>query len=142
MYISLVDADLPEECTEETVDTLFRIGEPDPARIALFTAAFDPPPIDGTEEALHSFWDHNIRKIIELLIPSESGKSPRNNKFNQLHTQTKKLHPDFGFLIKEVCLFRGEEKGMDCPGDPTRAELVDKLNWAYDPSPYILVSNP
>ena len=80
----------------------------------------------------HSFWDDNIRKLLEHLIPE--GKTIRNG--NQ-HTEKRKLRPDFGFLLKKICPFRGEEKGPDNSEDP-KAELADKLNWVYDSAPYML----
>ncbi|KAF8572904.1 hypothetical protein K439DRAFT_1643341 [Ramaria rubella] len=53
------------------------------------------------------------------------------------HAETKKMRPDFGFLVQNVCVFRGEEKGPENPEDP-RAELADKLMWVYNPAEYML----
>ncbi|KAF8576604.1 hypothetical protein K439DRAFT_646707 [Ramaria rubella] len=47
------------------------------------------------------------------------------------------MRPDFGFLVQNVCVFRGEEKGPENPEDP-RAELADKLMWVYNPAEYML----
>lgn len=49
---------------------------------------------------------------------------------------TGSLYPDYGFLINQFCVFRGEEKGPENFTDP-RKELMDKLQWAYDPAPYV-----
>ncbi|KAF8695002.1 hypothetical protein AX14_001918 [Amanita brunnescens Koide BX004] len=119
------------------LDTLFMIGVEVPALSIIFTAASRPPPSNGTECAFVSFWDDNIRKIIELLIPN--GTSIRND--NQ-HTETRNLRPSFGFLLGTACPLRGEEKGPGDVADP-RAELVDKLKadefgWVYNPAPFML----
>jgi hypothetical protein len=124
-------------CSKRDLDTLFMIGVEVPALSIIFTAASRPPPSNGTECAFVSFWDDNIRKIIELLIPN--GTSIRND--NQ-HTETRNLRPSFGFLLGTACPLRGEEKGPGEVADP-RAELVDKLKadefgWVYNPAPFML----
>jgi hypothetical protein len=100
----------------------------------LFYAAVmnNPPNNDATESAFHSFWDHNIREIMEALIPG--GISIRDSC---QHTSTDSRRPDFGFLYLNVCPFRGEEKSPTNTEDP-RAELREKMAWTYDPAPYVL----
>ena len=132
LYASLVSLLFPDKCDEDTIGTLFKIGELDPNLLLFFSAVATSSPVGGTEDSFHSFWDDNIRKPIELLIPT--GKSIRNS--NQ-HTETRNLHPDYGFLLKNVCSFRGEEKGPEDSDDP-KAELANKLNWVYEPAPYML----
>ena len=122
----------PDECSEDDIGTLFKIGEIDHRLLLFYEAVSRSPPENGTEHSFIFFWDSNIRAPIELLIPI--GQSIRNSKQN---TERQGLCPDYGFLIKKVCLFHGEEKGPEDPGDP-KAELADKLNWVYDPAPYIL----
>ena len=89
------------------------------------------PPDNGTEASFHSLWDDNIRKILEMLLPT--GIPIRDDS---LHTSTQKLRPDFGFLLNNICIFRGEEKSPSDTGDP-KAELCDNLTWIYSPAPYI-----
>ncbi|CAA7260723.1 unnamed protein product [Cyclocybe aegerita] len=132
MYNWLISYLPPDSCLDKDISTLFKIGEPDVIALAIFTTVCMPPPSSGTEDSFHSFWDRNIRHIIELLIPS--GKSIRNS--NQ-HTATRKLRPDYGFILQSICPFRGEEKGPENLEDP-KAELADKLNWVYNPAPYML----
>ena len=48
-----------------------------------------------------------------------------------------KLRPDFGFLLKTICLFRGEERGPENLDDP-RAEPADKPVRIYNPAPCML----
>ena len=96
----------PDICREDDLDTLFTIRESDSALVHINVAVAFPPPSDGTEASLISFWDDNIRKIVQLLVPS--GKSIRHSN---CHTETKNVRPDFGFLLNRVCLFRGEEMG-------------------------------
>ncbi|PPQ84849.1 hypothetical protein CVT25_004985 [Psilocybe cyanescens] len=132
MFKSLISMLLPDKCDEDTIKSLFTIGELDPNLVLFYSAVATPPPITGTEESFHSFWDDNIRKPIELLIPT--GKTIRNSSE---HTETRQLRPSFGFLIHKICPFRGEEKGPEKPEDP-KAELAGKLNWVYDPAHYML----
>jgi hypothetical protein len=90
------------------------------------------PNNDATESAFHSFWDSNIRGIMEALIPGGISIHDSNR-----HTSTDAQRPDFGFLYLDICLFRGEEKSPTNSEDP-RAELSDKMTWTYDPAPYVL----
>ncbi|CAG8845739.1 27155_t:CDS:2, partial [Racocetra persica] len=47
--------------------------------------------------------------------------------------------PDMVVLVRNTCLFRGEEKSREEAGDPSR-ELVDKINdWTYGDTPYYAV---
>ena len=120
----------------EHVQMLFRIDDHERAEslYALFYAAVmnSPPNHEATESAFVSFWDYNIRKILEALIPG--GISIRDS--NQ-HTSTDSKRPDFGFVYLSVCPFRGEEKSPTNAQDP-RAELSGKMDWTYDPAPYVL----
>ena len=122
-------------CFGADVETLFRVSDTEnsPVLYLLFynAVARPPPPDDGTEGSFISFWDDNVRKILELLVPS--GKSIRDSNH---HTYTKKLRPDYGFLLDNVCAFRGEEKSPTNRDDP-KAELSDKLTWVYSPAPYV-----
>ncbi|CAA7260626.1 unnamed protein product [Cyclocybe aegerita] len=113
-YRSLITRRLPDVCSEEDVQSLFRLGDiKDVNTICLITAALDPPPRGGTDNAFIKFWDANIRSVIETMIPY--GTSIRNS--NQ-HTETRNLRPDFGHLVSDKCVFRGEEKGPNNMGDP------------------------
>jgi len=97
-------------------------------------AIANSPPKTGAETAFYSFWDSNIHRILELLVPEGQGI-----RINNRHTETRNLRPDFGFLFlsRTIYPFRGEEKGSQNAEDP-RAELTTKLDWAYDPGPYML----
>lgn len=98
----------------------------------IFNIVSTPPPPDGTESSFHYFWDANIRNVLELLIPT--GRSIRDSNEN---TETGRLRPDFGFLVNGLCTFRGEEKAPGNTENP-KQELGNKLNWVYDPAPYVL----
>jgi hypothetical protein len=120
-------------CTQNDVELIFRLGTGNPLGDRLVTAIFaGPPPMDGTEDSFHSFWDINIRHILENVLPR--GRSIRNSNF---HTETGILRPNFAFLLKDLALFRGEEKPPGSRADP-KGELSEKLAWAYRPAPYIL----
>jgi hypothetical protein len=89
-------------------------------------------PENGTEGVFHSTWDDNISKILTFIL--SYAERIRNSNRN---TSMALKRPDYGLLVKGHCVFRGEEKGSDSSGDPAQ-ELVNKLEWSYDPLPYIL----
>jgi len=125
-----------DRANKERIGKLFRISEDEHSEglCALLTAAVAnaPPDHNGTESAFHTFWDLNVRAILQWLIPN--GVSIRDSNRN---TNTAAQRPDFGFLYLNVCAFRGEEKSPSNNENP-RAELSDKMTWTYDPAPYIL----
>jgi hypothetical protein len=88
-------------CYRDDVERLFRISDAEASEILhliFYNAAVQPaPPEDGTEASFHSFWDDNIRKILELLVPS--GKSIQDGR----HTSTPQNGLDYGFLKDNVC---------------------------------------
>jgi hypothetical protein len=127
---------LNDRIGRQEISTLFRIDDHERAE-ALYGAFFpglvkSPPNDDATEYAFVSFWDANIRNVMEALIPG--GVSIRDSN---RHTNTASQRPDFGFLYLDVCPFRGEEKSARNRED-ARAELSGKMRWIYDPAPYVL----
>jgi len=134
-FLGLINTTTPVAwCSRTDVESLFR-SESDLGYSALdkiFFVVSEPPPQSGTEASFHSFWDSNVRSILEILIPV--GRSIRDSS---RHTATGSLRPDYGFLLRKLCTFRGEEKPPDSNEDP-KAGLSNKLAWAYDPAPYVL----
>jgi hypothetical protein len=127
---------LPNDiCNEEHVGILFRKSnsEISPSLQAVLTSAITnpTPPESGTENSFIALWDDNVRRILDVLMPT--GTSIRDSCFS---TSTHKSRPDFGFVFHNLCLFRGEEKAATTAGDP-KAELCDKLAWIYSPAPYV-----
>jgi hypothetical protein len=122
-------------CYRDDVERLFRVSDAESSELlhlTFYNAAVQPaPPEDGTEASFISFWDANIREILEMLVPF--GKSIRDSSH---HTSTLTNRPDYGFLKDNVCPFRGEEKPSNSRDDP-KAELSDKLTWIYSPAPYV-----
>ncbi|THU75853.1 hypothetical protein K435DRAFT_813962 [Dendrothele bispora CBS 962.96] len=122
--------------TLEQANALFRSSDSEYAKeleiISLAAASTSPPPLNGTEDSYHMFWDDNIRKVVQIIVPS--GKAIWNSN---KHTATGILRPDFGFILDDHCPFRGEEKGPLNDEDP-RAELSQKLRWDYGSVPYVL----
>jgi len=135
-FESLISSPRADKCTPDDIGNLFKIGEPDPDVSCLFAAIFNPAPKGGSKKSFIYFWDSNIRRPLELLIPT--GKSIR---YSNEHTLTEKLRPDYGFLLKNICSFRGEEKGPEDRGNP-KAEMAEKLNWVYDDAPYVFGECP
>ncbi|KAI9455635.1 hypothetical protein HD554DRAFT_267293 [Boletus coccyginus] len=124
--------ELHDICTPNDVQLLFRPGHGGTRLDKIFWAVATSPPYDGTQPAFISFWDNNIRDIMELLLPT--GRSIRNSKE---HTATMRCRPDYAFLMNNLCPFRGEEKSPQSTAD-AKQELADKVAWAYDPAPYVL----
>jgi hypothetical protein len=119
----------------EQLEILFRVSTEERAKVVevpFVSAIESTPPVSGTEDLFHSTWDANISGILRLILPD--AEPIRNSNRN---TSTALKRPDYGFLIKNHCIVRGEEKGSESSGDPER-ELVDKLVWTYHPLPCIL----
>jgi len=81
---ALTSLTFPHEdvCLDADVKILFRIGEHRTliASEILSIISQGPPPDDGTESSFIFFWDFNIRRVLELLIPD--GKSIRESNEN------------------------------------------------------------
>ena len=123
------------ELTEEQLSTLFRVSEDEQASLieVLFmnVIAFEPPP-DGTEDRFHSTYDNSITRIIESIL--SNANTIRNSNRN---TSTALQWPDYGLLLNNHCIVRGEEEGTETGGNPEE-ELSSKLKWEQDPLQYIL----
>jgi hypothetical protein len=121
--------------TAEKLATLFRVSTDEcaPGVERLFLYAVDREcPESGTEDRFHSTWDENISNILTFILSyAQPIRSSNRN------TSTALKRPDYGLLIGNYCIFRGEEKGSNSSDDPAQ-ELTDKLKWDYDPLPYIL----
>ncbi|THU97186.1 hypothetical protein K435DRAFT_857810 [Dendrothele bispora CBS 962.96] len=120
-------------CTSDDIELLFRPSESETPLDKIFAVVADSPPTRGTVNAFISFWDQNVRAILELLLPE--GRSDRNSS---QHTATKSLYPDYVFLLGNICSFRGEERSPDDTGAHPKSKLRDKLEWVYAPAPYVL----
>jgi hypothetical protein len=122
-------------CYQEDVEKLFRVSDVDTSILLhqfFYNAAFKCAPLDnGAEASFISFWDRNVREILEVLLPQ--GKSIRDSN---LQTSARKLRPDYGFLMDNFCPFRGEETSLSSNTNP-KSELSEKLTWVYSPAPYI-----
>ena len=119
-------------CTLDDIEHLFRVGHSHTQLDRFFWTIMGNPPCGGTEASFHHFWDKNIREVVECLVPT--GRSIRNSSE---HTVTMTCHPDYAFLIDNLCPFQGEEQSPDSIVDP-KQELADKIVWIYDPAPYVL----
>jgi hypothetical protein len=131
-FDELLGDPIDETCSEEEVAILFRrvdIGSI--SLLALFyLAAATSPTTPGPKEYIHSFWDENIKKILEVML--QERHSIRKSNANKLTRD-----PGFGLLVRNVCVFRGEELPRLHQED-ARSVLVDKLAWVYQPAEYLL----
>jgi hypothetical protein len=127
------DRVLDDFCTQSNVELLFRLGVGNILCDKIVATIVEgSPPMDGTENSFHSFWDRNLCEILEIILPR--GRSIPNSNRN---TETGVLRPDYAFLLKLLALFRGEEKSPSNRNNPKK-ELSEKLLWVYRPAPYIL----
>jgi len=133
----LVTESIPEHaCTAEDLELLFTLSEDETAVaiLDLLKPAIKLGPVDpsGTELSLISFWDGNIRGVLQRIL-GVAGIRDSNQS-----TCTGSLRPGFGLLLANSCVFRGEEKRLAFTGTHPRDELQNKTRWVYDPAPYIL----
>jgi hypothetical protein len=131
-------ADPRSYCSPEDLQRLFKPGANDRAEYMLSNIVyralnFAPPDGDSTESSFHSFWDDNIRWILESVFTAS-----RTIRYSNMHTSTGLLRPDFGLLLRGNCAFRGEEKAPGFTGRHPKDELIEKLRWTYYPALYIL----
>lgn len=124
-------------CSEDDLRRIFRVSEDEEAdylwtilKTAIVAGA---PDGDGTDASFISFWDDNIRKILNATFAPN--KIVRDNNRD---TSTNRQRPNFGFLKHGVCIFRGEEKPPHYSGNHPKDELFQKLIWTYRPAPWIL----
>ncbi|CAG8770788.1 12051_t:CDS:2, partial [Acaulospora colombiana] len=139
-FDSLVSPWYPEspelELKAEELKTLFRVSEDERANFLharIMIVLISQPPESGTEASFHYTWDSNISQIIKTII---SNGSPIRD--NNRDTNTALKRPDYGFLVKKYCLFRGEEKAPDSSDDPKKELRVKLVDFSYQPLKYIL----
>ncbi|KAG8810560.1 hypothetical protein FRC18_003997, partial [Serendipita sp. 400] len=135
--VTIYNPDSPKsELRAENVAALFRDTDDEEAHSILVTfesALAWSPPASRTESAFHAIWDNNISRIIGTVL--FDGNFIRDSDQN---TNTALKRPDYGFLIKKYCLFRGEEKPPDSSDNP-KQELIEKLvDFPYQPLKFIL----
>jgi len=122
--------------TDQELLTLFRVSTNEHAyrgSLLFMNAISSTPPLTGTEDLFHSTYDNNISSIVKFIL---GRVTPIRN--SNRGTSTALQRPDYGLLVNENCILRGEEKGSDSAGDPKR-ELVDKIvQWKWHPLRYIL----
>ncbi len=111
-------------CSAEDLELLFKQSEDETAVaiLDLLKPAITRDPVNpsGTEISLVSFWDRNIRDILERCLGVAS------IRVNNQGTESARLQPDFGLLLANVCVFRGEEKRIEFTGMHPRDELKVK----------------
>ncbi|KAG8811075.1 hypothetical protein FRC19_004115 [Serendipita sp. 401] len=135
--VTTYNPDAPKgELGAEKVAALFRVNEEEEAdsiHILLAYVLGWTPQTSGTESAFHAIWDVNISRIMGTILLD--GKFIRDSNQN---TNTALKRPDYGFLVRKYCLFRGEEKSPDSSDNPEQ-ELIEKLvDFPYQPLKFIL----
>ena len=133
----LVSESIPgHACSAEDLELLFTQSE-DETAVAIVnllkpTITREPVNPGGTEISLVSFWDRNIRDILERCLGVAGIRDSNQGMENGMS------QPGFGLLLANVCVFRGEEKRLVFTGMHPRDELKFKTRWVYNPAPYIL----
>ena len=119
----------------EGLRSIWRVSDneqaPDLAMRTILFVIENTPPSGETEAAFHKFWDNLIDDTLHIAQP---GKTFRDTDRNM---STGMARPDYGFCMRGHCLFRGEEKAPGSKQNP-KDELITKLEWSYDPLPFIL----
>jgi hypothetical protein len=123
------------ELRAEQVATLFRVSDEEKAHDihnVLEYALMRSSRMTGSKAAFHSTWDVNIAEIFRIIL--RDGEDFRGSN---LESDADLEIPDYGFLVKNSCLFRGEEAAPGSEEEPG-FELLNKLFYTYEPLEYIL----
>ncbi|KIK09119.1 hypothetical protein K443DRAFT_808 [Laccaria amethystina LaAM-08-1] len=111
-------------CTAEDLELLFKQSEDETAIsiLDILKTAIKEGPVDpsGTEKSLISFWDANIRNILQRCLDVAGIRDSNQG------TETGSLQPNFGLILAHVYVFRGEEKRLIFTGTHPRDELKFK----------------
>jgi len=115
---------------------LFRVSEEDTAPLIHQHVASrvieNRPQTHGTEQSFIGFWDDLICRTLRLVL---QGNFIRNSNRS---TSTDLFRPDFGYLMRGHCLFRGEEKAPESRGEPIKELKAKIVDWTYGILDYIL----
>ncbi|GBC04666.1 hypothetical protein RclHR1_00580031 [Rhizophagus clarus] len=136
-FDTLISDDLIDGCSPDHLEILFRVSETESALKLFFSMLAAPifhktPLVDGTEYSFIGFWDNNIRNPLEHLIPDCLSIRNSNKR-----TNARDDRPGYALILKNICLFRGEESSFTNI-ENTKSGLRNKLEWTYDPAPYVL----
>ncbi|KAE8972908.1 hypothetical protein PR002_g26364 [Phytophthora rubi] len=85
-----------------------------------------------TESSYHIVWDFVIRNVLDHIF-----SRARIDRDSDIGSSTRKKHPDFFFILNDVCVFRGEESSPDVSINVPTAELCSNLEWEYGSVPYV-----
>jgi len=133
-FKSMLSSSSQDICERQHLECVFTISDAyinHSLTIWFVSAVLEPPSATSTENIYHAFWDQNISKPLQVVIPEATSRREKN-----WFTETRR--PDYTLIIEAKCPFRGEEKSPENPGNP-KTELIEKLvGWRYHPAPYIL----
>jgi len=132
----LVGEEFPDHaCCDQDLELLFKQREDKTAgpirnllKLAITNGPLDP---DSTEESLYRFWDDNIRRILVRCLNANGIRHGGEGE------EPGQFRPDFGLLLADVCVFRGEENSRIFTGKHPKDELKDKTRWVYGSAPCI-----
>ena len=123
--------------SSEELLTLYRVSPNLAARdvhLNFLTAINHVPPTSGTKALFHSTWDMNISWTLQLIL--WTARCFRNNKRDASGGSKR---PDYGLLLQNNCVFRGEETVLGSTDNP-KEELLNTLQWSYASVQYMLGS--
>ena len=119
--INSFSADIPQILTAEELATLCRVSEDEKAfaiRTILICIILENPPTSGTEETFHQMWDSNISHVLWTVF-----STARPIRHRKLGTSWGLKVPNYGLLVKNCCLFRGEERALTYRATQRRTSL-------------------
>ena len=118
-------------CNRSDVELLFRVANGSGSSGSdfhdiIFTVRRDSP-IQGTEEFFISFWDRNVRDILEFFLLKAYAKA----------RSTLLVLLEFCALVMDFFSnVLGRREGS-CRYRGSKERACDKLTWAYRPAPYV-----
>jgi hypothetical protein len=119
---------------EHDVERLFRVDDMERSERLYVKAPnciLEPSPEnDSTENAFIQFWDNNLR--------CRSPWREVDTKHQPAYKYTI-FRARFWFFIPRQLSVQREEKSLSKSDDP-RVELAEKMEWIYDPAPFVLGS--
>ncbi|PFH51591.1 hypothetical protein AMATHDRAFT_2870 [Amanita thiersii Skay4041] len=139
-HLLVENSQFPEHlCLTEHLYTLFRPS----AEKAAFRFYYEvllgiatSPPADWdpttTERIFIPFWHRNIASILSVCFDQSKTTRESHNE-----TEIDSFKPDFGLLLDNCCISRGEERLASVGEDTLRVSLAEKVRWVYDPAPYV-----
>ncbi|KAF9484990.1 hypothetical protein BDN70DRAFT_928003 [Pholiota conissans] len=131
-YTRLSSTTGEDRCSEDTIQSVFKIGEPYENFYPFISTIFDSPLRHYEKANWYFFWNRNIyERFLELLPRGTS------NRYSDEPSQMRNVPPNYAFVLSNMCLFRGEE-AAPWDTEDLMLRMSAKVNWIYEFAPYML----